>query len=79
MRFFLTQRKKIEKFGILGENFPDPEVADKKIARPDPGQKFPLKSTNFSIFSLGLKNLIVSGQRWVGLLYTAGQKYAWVG
>jgi len=42
--------------------------------------KFPLKIPRFSIcFLLGQKNLIESGQSQVGLLFTAGQKYARVG
>jgi len=48
-------------------------------------RKFPLKITNFQFFSFGSKNISPGGvkkypgQRWVGLLFTAGQKYAWAG
>jgi len=47
--------------------------------------KFPLEIPIFSIFSLGVKKISsfwvkkYLGQRWVGLLFTAGQKHAWVG
>jgi len=48
--------------------------------------KFPLKISNFSIFSTSGQNKISSGwvkkypcQRRVCLLFSAGQKYAWVG
>jgi len=45
---FLTQKVKIEKFGIFKGNFPNLEVADptrptratKKMTLPNPGQKF---------------------------------------
>jgi len=46
--------------------------------------KFPLKTSNFTIFSLQVKKISSSwvkkypGQRWVCLLFTAGQKYAWL-
>jgi len=35
------------------------------------------KILNFFLFGLGLK-VKYPGQSWVGLLFTAGQKYAWV-
>jgi len=47
--------------------------------------KFSLKMSNFSIFSLRVKKISLGwvkkypGQRHVGLLFSAGQKYAWVG
>jgi len=47
--------------------------------------KFPLKNTNISIFSLLVKKIPLDrvkkylGQRWVGLLFTAGQEYVRVG
>jgi len=47
--------------------------------------KFPLEITNFSIFSLRFKKISSGqvkkylGQKWVGLLFTAGQKYARIG
>jgi len=47
---------------------------------------FPLKTSNFSISSLRVekkshqvKSKEYPGQRQVGHLFTAGQKYAWVG
>jgi len=46
--------------------------------------KFPLKIPNFLIFTLRVKKISLGrvkkylGQRRVGLLFTAGQKYAWV-
>jgi len=49
------------------------------------GDKFPQKISNFSIFPLWVKKISSShvkkypGQRQVGLLFTTGQKYAWVG
>jgi len=39
--------------------------------------KFPLKISNFSIFFFCVKKYL--GQRRVGLLFTVGQKYDWVG
>jgi len=48
-------------------------------------EKFPLKMSNFSIFSLRVKKISSGwvykypGQRRVSLLFTAGQKYSWVG
>jgi len=47
--------------------------------------KFPLKMSNFSIFPFGSKNNYSGwvkkypSQRRVGLLFSAGQKNAWVG
>jgi len=47
--------------------------------------KFPLKIPNFSIFSFWIKKISSGrvqkylGQRRVSLLFTASQKYAWVG
>jgi len=40
------------------------------------GLENPLKITHFSIFFPYVKNYL--GQRWVGLLFNAGQKFAWV-
>jgi len=46
--------------------------------------KFLLKLSNFAIFSLMIKKISSGwvkkypGQRRVGLLFTAGQKYGWV-
>jgi len=41
------------------------------------GNKFPLKIPNFSIFSHCIKKCL--GQRWVGPVFTEGQKYTRVG
>jgi len=42
-------------------------------------RKFPPKLSNFSIFSPSGRVKKYPSQRWVGLSFTAGQKYAWVG